>query len=589
MFRLLLTFLAVLAFASSCSNFIASREASADSSTLIAYNADSGNLYGQLYHYEARKNIPKGTKRQIFEWDTGKYLGEIDEAEETYNVVGNQNEYGLSIGETTFGGNAKLQSQEGAIMDYGNLIWVTLQRSKTAREAIQTMDALCQKYGYYSEGEGFSIADGEEAWHMELIGKGNGQKGSVWVAKKLPAGAIAAHANQARITTFDQNDSETTLYAKDVISFAREQGLYEGDDKDFSFSDAYDPVTFSGARFCEARVWEMFSKFLPADSGFQAQYEDYAMGYNLTNRMPLFVYPAKGSVTLQSVSDLFRSHYEDSILDMSGTVKKNDLGAQGDNNAYRAHPLTWEYSDKTYLNERPIGTQQTGWNFIAQTRSWMPYPLKGVFWFGVDDSSTTVRVPFYGSANKVPIGWGGKGTQDGVVSPMMTFSMDKAFYAFNVVANWAYSRWGLMKDDLIKKISHKEEHYQQAVKSVDENALYMLGQGDAKSVEKVVEYVTAFSDKEGTTLLKEWNDFFGHLFVKYRDGYVIEANADDTACGCTVNNGEYSKTFYGHIVKAAGDFFQVPSDEKTLTSTSTEQIDKNRKNTVCKASLLSRR
>ncbi len=545
---------ALLDSVNSCSNFLASRDAVTDSSTVIAYNADSGYLYGTLYSYPAKKNDP-GTMRDLHDWDSGVYLGQIPEAAETYNVIGNMNQFGLVIGETTFGGIASLQSQKGALMDYGNLIWITLSRAKTAREAIKTLDTLMQDYGYYSEGESFSIADGSETWVMEIIGKGEGEKGSVWVARKIPSGYVCAHANQARITTFPMNDPDDTLYAADVISFARKLGLYSGSDVDFSFSDVYDPLTFTGARFCEARVWSMFGKVMGSD--WMDQYEDYAMGYNLTNRMPLWVQPQE-KVSTTSIREIMRDHYEGTALDMSG-VEFNDVGASNGQIPYRAHPLTWKSGKQQYLNERPVGTQQTGWNFVATTRSWKPEPLKGVLWFGPDDSATTAHFPIYGSANHAPKEYGGKGVQDGVISPMLKFDMKSAFYAFNVVANWAYTRWNLMYPDLHAKIIAVEAQMQEQLIQMDMTAERIL---EAQGYDSCVSTVTSWSDKLGSDLVATWNALFGELFVKYRDGYVITPNSDDLSCGCDVGNGPYPQQFYDDIVKSTKDHYLVPADEE---------------------------
>jgi len=541
-----------------CSNIIVSPEASLDGSSMIAYNADSSNLYGSLYHYPASDHSD-GEMRQIYNWDSGYYLGEIPEVEHTYNVVGNMNEFGLVIGETTYGGISSLQSQSDALIDYGSLIWITLQRSKTAKEAILLIDELMSTYGYASEGESFSIADDNEAWIMEIIGKGEYELGAVWVARKVPAGYVCAHANQARITTFPLDDPENCLYSSDVITFAKSIGLYPEDssDSDFSFSDVYDPVTFSGARFCDARVWSFYSTLLGDD--WSNQYLDYAQGYNLTNRLPLFVKP-NNKISLADMMSYMRNHYENTLLDMSG-IEFEDIGAVYSSSPYRAHPLTWTATDpntlstREYLNERPIATQQTGWNFISQTRKHLPTELKGLLWFGVDDSATTVRFPIYGSATEIPASFAGSGSQDGVTPPMMTFSVDSAFYVFNLVANWAYSRWDLIYPVVLETILSRESQYRELVAKIDATALAIYNnEGSAKAIQ----YVTNYSKAIGNDLVKEWFTFFGQLFVGYRDGYVITENTNNPSCGCNSNTGSYPQTWYNKIVEDTGDHYLIP-------------------------------
>eukprot|EP01039_Chlorochromonas_danica_P003651 gene3651-3997_t len=556
---------ATLSIIKACSNLIVSPQASADGSAMVAYNADSGTLYGSLYHYPAADHGP-GAMRDVFDWDTGNYLGQIPEASHTFNVVGNMNEFGLVIGETTFGGIEALQSQPAAKVDYGSLIWITLQRAKTAREAIDTIASLVATYGYASEGESFSIADPKEAWILEIIGKGEYELGAVWVARKVPAGHITAHANQARIRTFPLNSPEDTVYAPDVISFARKIGIYPTHklDEHFSFSDVYDPVNFEGARFCEARVWSIFSTLL--GDAFSQQYLDYAQGYNLTNRMPLFIKPAQ-RLSVQQVMDLMRSHYEGSALDMSGQTF-SDVGAYTES-IYRVHPLTWTstvtpsgdeaVNPLDYFNERPIATPQTGWNFVAQARAHVPIELSGLLWFGVDDSGTTVRTPVYASATAVPKAFAGKGPQDGVVPPMMKFDLQSAFYVFNLVANWAYTRWDLMYPDILSTIKQIEQQLQDQVEEVDRVALALYrSQGPSQAVE----YVTKFGVHSGDALVKRWFEFFGDLFVKYRDGYVITADSSSKACGCDANGAGYPQSWYDRIVRDTGSHYAVPQEEE---------------------------
>ena len=544
-----------------CTNIIVERSASTDSSNIIGYNADSIGLYGSLYHYPAADHA-EGAMRDVFNWDNGQYYGAIKEAQHTYNVVGNMNEFGLSIGETTFGGLSILSTQSKAKIDYGSLIWITLQRAKSAREAIKVMDQLMSEYGYASGGESFSVIDNNEAFIMEIIGKGEYELGSVWVAVKVPEGHITAHANQARIRNFPLNDPENCLHSKDVISFAKKLGLYSGEDKDFSFSDIYDPITFSGARMCEARVYSIFSSVVGED--FANQYLDYAMGYNLTNRMPLFVKPSS-KLSTATVMKLFRSHYEGFPNDMSGNTFA-DIGATGAYSPYRNHPLSWSSQGSSYFNERPISTQQTGWNFIAQSRAWMPKELSGLLWFGVDDSGTTVRFPIYGSAYRVPEAFAGRGAQDGETTPMTTFDTTKAFTVFNLVANFAYANWNLVYPDVVAKIESLETDYSSRVNDIDSKAIELYNSG---TVSDAVDFVTQFSEDLGNTLVKEWYAYFGQLFVKYKDGYVMNKDSNNKQCGCSAANAGYPQPWYDAIATTTGDHYKTPtslsSEEKIKT------------------------
>lgn len=491
--------------------------------------------------------------RYIYDWDTGVYRGQIEEVPHTYNVVGNTNEYGLIIGETTFGGLEMLYPEDGstAIMDYGSLIWVTLQRAKNAREAIVTIGKLMAEYGYASEGESFSIADQNEAWVMEIVGKGKYGKGAVWVAVKIPDGYVSAHANQARIQTFPLNDPENCIYADDVISFAREIGVYEGTDAEFSFSDVYNPISFDGARFCDARVWSLFGTIMGSD--WADQYLDYAQGYNLTNRMPLWVKPP-AKVSLRDTMEYMRSHYENTPLDMTGTVF-SDVGAGDGANPNRWRPLSWGYDGSSYFNERAIGTPQTGWNFVAQSRKWMPRELSGIIWFGVDDSSTTVRYPAYSSSTSVSPAFAGKGAQDGATTPILTFDFKNAFSVFNLVSNWAYSRWSSIYPDVYSQIIAFENRYLSEVQTIDKQAQLIY---ESKGADAAVEFVTQYSVTTGQSLVDAWGKFFGQLFMKFRDGYVITASDDDQACGCNAASNAYPTNWYGRIVADTGDHYKKP-------------------------------
>ncbi|GMI03160.1 hypothetical protein TrRE_jg5856 [Triparma retinervis] len=541
--------LLILGGTTACTNILVTPGASTDHTSQLAYNADSASLYGSLYHYPPTSSS-KSPNRDVYDWDSGEFLGRIPESSTTtYNVVGNCNEVGLCIGETTFGGLEDLcETYPGSVIDYGSLIWITLQRSATAREAIVTMDHLMQTYGYASEGESFSIADADEVWINEVIGKGKHELGSVWAAIRIPDGAVSSHANQARITNFDWESSDV-MYAEDVMSFAKKIGLLDGaaGKKDFSFSDTYDPVTFEGARFCEGRVWSFFSSVMGED--FEAQYVDYASGKNLTNRMPLYVHPPSKISLLDTFSHM-RNHFEGSELAFD-----EDVGSGAFNLPYRWRPLTWSYGDKNYVNERAIGTQQTGWNFVANIRGSLPKPLQAVIWFGADDSATTVRVPIYAAARELPKSFAGKGPQDGVVPPMMKFDVDSAFYVTNLVSNWAYSRWADIYPVVLDKIVAFEESYLNQLLETDSKIMKLIGVGEK---EEAFQVMNNFGVKLGDSFTKSWFSFFGELFVRFRDGYDITANTADPECGCDVGGTGYNDETYARIAKETGDQYLEP-------------------------------
>lgn len=513
--------------ASACTNFLLTKSATKDGSTMITYSADSHVLYGELYHWPGG-TWPAGSMIEVYDWDSGKFLGKIPQAAQTYNVVGNMNEHQLAISETTFGGRAELHHQEGAIIDYGSLIYITLQRAKTAREAIAVMTGLVATYGYASEGESFSISDPNEVWIMEMIGKGEGEKGAVWVARMVPDGYVCAHANQARITTFPlegrtsissdnlkklYNPDITTVYAKDVISFAKQKGFYPQDGKnaDFSFSDSYAPVDFSGARACEIRVWAFFN----AINSDMAQYWEYAKGTGIerdakgyaTNRMPLWVKPNR-KVDVLEVMDFMRDHLEGTELDMS-----KDPGAGPYECPYRWRPMTFEVDGKKYVHERATATQQTGFTFVSQSRSWLPNEIGGILWFGVDDAASTVYFPMYTCSTKIPYAYAvGNGS-------IMEFTDKAAFWVFNQVTNFAYTRYNVIHPDIRKKQKELETQYQAFVQMIDAGASGML----AQNRQAAVDFLTEFSCNTGNRLVDTWRDFYGYLFARYMDGNIKTA------------------------------------------------------------------
>lgn len=510
-----------------CTNFLFTKGSTKDGSTMVTYSADSHVLYGELYHWPA-KDWPAGSMLDVYEWDTGKYMGKIPQVAHTYNVVGNMNEHQLAISETTYGGRKELETQSGAIIDYGSAIYITLQRAKNAREAIVIMTDLVEKFGWASSGESLSIIDPNEVWILEIIGKGEGEKGAVWVARMVPDGYVSAHANQARITTFPlegktsissdkinkiYDPNITTVYAKDVISFAKEKGFYPQDakNKDFSFSDTYAPVDFSGARACEIRVWAFFNAVNP-DMG---QYFDYANGRNIqrdskgyaTNRMPLWIKPSEKVDVLQ-VMDFMRDHLEGTELDMS-----KDLGAGPYECPYRWRPMSFKVDGKEYVHERATATQQTGFTFVAQCRSWLPDEIGGIIWFGVDDAASSVYFPMYTSSTEVPFAFAeGNGS-------MMEFTNKAAFWVFNQVTNFAYTRYNLIHPEIREKQVALEKQYVNFVQMIDAGAKEML----AKDRNAAIEFITDFSCRTGNHLVDTWRDFYGYLFCKYMDGNVKTA------------------------------------------------------------------
>ena len=533
-----------------CTNFLISKGASIDGSTMISYAADSHVLYGELYHQPAA-DYPEGAMRKIYEWDTGIYLGEIPQPAHTYSVIGNMNEFQLAIAETTFGGRSELSSQPGAIMDYGSLIYVTLQRAKTAREAIEVMTGLVEEYGYYSSGESFSIADAEEVWILEMIGKGKGEKGAVWVAMRIPDGYISGHANQARITTFPLNDSKNCLYSKDVISFAREKGWFTGTNKDFSFSDVYAPVDFGAARFCDARVWAGFNKVA---SGMD-KYTEYAKGIvkkggensYTTNRLPLWVKPDK-QLSVQDVMGMMRDHFEGTELDMT-----QDLGAGPYGLPYRWRGLTWEVDSVEYCNERAISTQQTGFSFVAQCRSWLPDPIGGILWFGVDDTYSTCYAPMYCGITEIPECFA-VGNGD-----LLTYSETSAFWTFSQVANYAYLRYNDMIKDVKIVQRQLEDKFVTFVPVVDKAAETLYNTTNEEQARK---FITEFSVNEAENMTRRWKELYHYLIVKYTDGNIKrESNGEftrtETGMPASPIFAGYPEWWYKAVVNATGDHFKV--------------------------------
>ena len=527
-----------------CTNVIVTRGASADGSCLVSYAADSHWLYGELY-FKPQADWATGSKLKVYDWDSGKYLGEIEQVPHTYKTIGNMNEHQLIIAETTFGGRHGLNNPD-AIMDYGSLIYITLQRARTAREAIRLMDELTQKYGYYSEGESFSIADKEEAWIMEMVGKG-AEKGSVWVARRIPDGYISGHANQSRITTFPLDDPDNCLYSKDVISFARKMGWFDGKDEEFSFRDAYCPLDFGGLRGCEARVWSAFNilgkgKFAYEDGGSLVEkdsydYVDYAMGHNPANNMPLWIKPA-GKVSVKDVADVMRDHYEGTPMDMT-----QDIGAGGNALPYRWRPMGFTYDGKEYTNERAIATQQTGFWFVGQSRGNYPDVLGGIIWFGTDDAATSYVTPIYTNSEIVPECFR-EGNGD-----MLTYSSTSSFWLNNRVANACYKMYNYMAPFVREHIDRFENsQISEGVPQTDAKALELYNDIAEKEMKKqskknpgydpmtdtgdaflqVKQYLTSYSVSTADAIFSAWKKMEETLLVKFIDGNVKAQNEDGT-------------------------------------------------------------
>ncbi len=526
--------------AEACTNLIAGPKATTDGSVLVTYAADSHNLYGMLTHTPAADHAP-GSIRKVVEWDTGKPLGSIPQIPHTYNVVGNMNEHQVAIGESTWGGHDELVDTTGnAVIDYGSLIQIALERSKTAREAIDVMTDLVDKYGYASSGESFSIADKNEVWVLEMIGKG-AEKGAVWIAVRIPDDAISGHANEPRIRQVDMKDKKNVLFSKDVISFARKRGYFNGKDSEFSFADAYSTHDKGTRRGCDGRVWSYFRRFKPETD----KYFTWCNGES-DEPMPLYIVPDR-KVSLKEMQESMRDHFEGTPFEMT-----SDVGAGPNHVPYRWRPMEYEVDGKTYTNERAIATQQTGWSFVSQSRADLPDPVGGVLWFGTDDTNTTVYMPFYCSMTEIPAQ-----LAEGDVN---TFSFDSNFWMTNWVANQAYNRYDLMIPDIRKVQGALEEKYQSTRSEREKELVAILESGDDKAFRQSV-------NREGKDIAKEATDAYRdlgiYLFVKFMDGNMKKTDADGnfikSEYGLPVYPSfpGYDKKYYENIVKETGDHFRV--------------------------------
>jgi dipeptidase len=525
--------------ADACTNFLVTRGASADGSTMITYAADAHELFGYLQYTPAGR-YPAGTMRDVYDWDSGKYLGKIKQAPVTYSVVGNMNEHQVAIGETTFGGRKELQDGKG-VVDYGSMIYIALERSKTAREALKVMVDLVTEHGYVSAGESLSVSDPKEVWLFEIISRGPDQKGALWVARKVPDGYVTAHANKPRIRQFPLNDPQNTMYAKDVIQFARKKGWFNGRDEEFSFADTIDPPRAKNVRTCDSRVWSFYKSVAPS----LRIPVDYALGRDGAKPLPLWIKPDR-KLTPRDLMELMRDHFEGTPMDLSKGVGAGPHGLP-----YRWRPLFWKVDGVEYMNERSTSTQQTGFSFVTQSRAWLPNAIGGVYWFGVDDSNSSVYVPIYAGVREAPkafslgtVGQAPKHVQDAAFT---RFSWDMAFWVFNVVANYAYGRYDEMIVDVKKVQRELEGGFLARQPDVEEAALRLHKQ--APSLAR--DYLTDYSNKQTEMVMSRWRKLFEQLVVRYMDGNLKDEHGK-------VHHPGYSEQWKRRIAKDCGASCQVP-------------------------------
>lgn len=530
----------------SCTNFIVGKKASADGSVFCTYNADDYGMFIGLAHYPAGKHT-KGEMRDIIDWDTHKYHGKIPEAPETYNVIGNMNEYQVTIAETTYGGREDMVDPTGLI-DYGSLIYIALQRSKNAREAIKVMTTLAQTYGFCSEGETFTICDPNEAWIMEMQGKGPGSKSVVWVAQRIPDNAICAHANQSRIGKFNMNDKHNVMYAKDVIKFARAKGWFTGNDKDFSWKQVYATPNFEGRRFCDARVWAFFNRF---KKGFE-RYLPWALGKDKdAEDMPLWVIPDK-KLSIQEVQQAMRDHYEGTPLALDST----SIGGGVWQMPYRPTPLIFSCNGKKYFNERPVSTQQTAFSFVSQMRDWLPRQIGGILWFGNDDGNMVAYTPIYCGNTVQPECYNTPGAD------AVTFSMNNAYWVCNWVSNMVYPRYSLMFPSLKQVRDSLEQNYFANQKEIESKALELYSSDRAEALK----FLNNYSNEKAQQMLSRWKDLAFYLIVKYNDMIVkpdVNGQFQRTpeGLGANVSRPGFPESFRKRLVEETGSKYEYPTNK----------------------------
>ena len=524
-----------------CTNFLVSRGASADSSVMVTYNADAGVFMEPLFYLPAADHEP-GDSIKVFDWDTGKYLGNIAQVEHTYRVIGNMNEHQVAIGETTFTGRKELRDTNG-IIDYGSLMRLALQRAKTAREAIKVMTDLVAEYGYYSTGESFSIADKDEVWIMEMIGKGGKEKGAVWVARRVPDGYISAHANQARIRDIPMDDPENCLYSEDVIEFAEEMGYFDpAEDGEFSFADIYCPLDPGGALYCEGRVWSLFTHAAPS-LDLPADYWRAVKG---AEPYPLFIKPDK-KLSVEMVIDFMRDHFEGTPYDMTKGLAAGAYGCP-----YRWKPLQWQISDDTTKNYgwgRPISTQQTAFAFVSQSRNYLPDEIGGIFWYGVDDNYSNVYMPLYVSLQRPP-----KSLAKGSIKE---FSFESAFWVFNLVSNRAYTKYSYIIEDIQKVQKEIEGNFHSNQAGIEKAAMEYYKQDK----QKAIEFLSNYSISQVEYTVDRWLDLWKFIVVKYNDGYINDVQIKN---GRAPKSSGYGDEFYKKAIKERPGYFDVEWKEEEI-------------------------
>ena len=517
----------------SCTNLLVTKGASTDGSTMLTYTADANGFMEPIYFHAGGKQDT--TKMlDIYEWDSGKHLGQIKQVPFTYKVIGNMNEHQLTVGETTFGGRDELKDTNG-IMDYGSLIYISLQRAKTAREAIKVITDLVAEYGYYSGGESFSFVDPNEVWMMEMIGKGGHEKGAVWVARRIPDGYIAAHANKARISNIIKNDPDNCLYSPDVVDFAVRMGYYNpASGKPFSFEAAYDPATPSSLFACEGRVWSLYRRAAPS----QNFSPDYFRAVRGAEPYPLYIKP-DAKLSVQDVFNLMRDHFQGTEFDMTKGLASEPFGLP-----YRWRPLRFKIGDDTttYAWERPISTQQTAWSFVSQARGHLPNEIGGVLWYGVDDTYSTVYVPLYAGMTEPPPAFRN--------ADVARFDLNSAVWIFNLVANIAYGMYSHIIPDIQAEQSRLENKFLVQQKPIEEAALGILN----TDRELAVEFLTNYSNGLMATTMSSWTKLWEYLVMKYNDRIINDVHKN---LGRTPKSPGYGDDFLKRVIRERPNYYEM--------------------------------